>query len=274
MRSFEILEYLFTLLPPSFKCLQSNTKNRALGIPGLKGKTLFLKISKKGFENYSLVLGVEHFDNSTKRNQSHSCTILNIQMSKQLKARILLPSLLPASNPSNDRLTGKCSLNYRTGTAQVRNRIGYGRFKRQSSNMIVENKGLTTRPQTAMSDNLPARNLLKLRNSNLVVSTGSKRVAINTRLIETALCSNPIKTQNLTNRPRTAPVISRWSSSTLSRRFNSTKSLTRIEKHELLQVKEAYREIQRAEIYAINKVLREAFEAKFAAHMERGWKSE
>ena len=199
-------------------------------------------------------------------------------MSKQLKARILLPLLLPASNPSNDRLTGKCSLNYRTGTTQVRNRIGQSRFKRrlksQPSNMIVENKGLSTRPQTAVSDNLPARDLLKPRNPNLVVSTGSKRVAINTRLIENALCSNPIKYQNLTNRPRTAPVISKWSSSTSSRRLNSTKSLTRIEKHELLQVKEAYRESQRAEIYAINKVLREDFEAKFAARMERGWKSE
>jgi len=197
-------------------------------------------------------------------------------MSKQLKARILLPSLLPASNPSNDRLTGKCSLNYRTGTTQVRNnRIG--QLKSQSSNMmllVAENKGLTTRPQTAMSDDLPAHDLLKPRNPNLVSTTGSKRVSINSRLIENALYSNPIKNLNLTNRPRTAPVISRRNSSTTSRRLNSTKTLTRIEKHELLQVKEAYREIQRAEIYAINKVLREAFEAKFAARMERGWKSD
>lgn len=206
-------------------------------------------------------------------------TILNIQMSKQLKARIILPLLLPASYPSNDRLIGKCSLNYRRGTTQVRNRIGQSRFfkrrlKSQSSNMIVENKCLSTRPQTAISDNLPARDLLKPRNPNLVVSTGSKKVTINTRLIENALCSNPIKYQNLTNRPRTAPVISRRSSSTASRRLNSTKSLTRNEKHELLQVKEAYREIQRAEIYAINKVLREDFEAKFAERMERYLESE
>ncbi len=110
-------------------------------------------------------------------------------MSKQLKARIILPLLLPASYPSNDRLIGKCSLNYRRGTTQVRNRIGQSRFfkrrlKSQSSNMIVENKCLSTRPQTAISDNLPARDLLKPRNPNLVVSTGSKKVTINTRLID------------------------------------------------------------------------------------------
>ena len=71
------------------------------------------------------------------------------------------------------------------------------------------------------------------------------------------------------NRLGTAPVMKSNCKMKAFQQFHTHISLSRDEKHQPMQNRQKEREKQRAEVYAMNKVFREAFEADFAAFMER-----
>ena len=194
-------------------------------------------------------------------------------MSKQIKSRCG-PSLLPNSNRLSNRQKNASSVvNHGSDClrrdSNARNRINAISLKIDGT--IARDKFDTeaSRQQTAAGKIRNISNELKPRKAKVPATSNRNTTAINTRLMDRNIQSNSSSLCIKPNSTRTVLVISTRNSSRVSQRLHSTKSLTRFEKHELLQKKEAQRQSTRVEIYAINKVLREAFEVKFAATMKQ-----
>ena len=130
---------------------------------------------------------------------------------------------------------------------------------RKGSRLLISNKSTTRRYVTPAADN---RN--KLKNNTADVN----RILPPLRLQSKQNMDVNIKALKF-NRPGTAPVTKSNCKMKAYQRLHTHLSMSRNEKHQLMQNREKERENRRAEVYAMNKVLREAFEADFAAFMER-----
>jgi hypothetical protein len=75
---------------------------------------------------------------------------------------------------------------------------------------------------------------------------------------------------SLVKRPETAPSSASSLGNVVAFQYSDQEYvLTRLEKYELMRNKQAAKETRRAEIYAINRVLRGVFQAEFSTHMKR-----
>jgi len=118
-----------------------------------------------------------------------------------------------------------------------------------------------TRTSTSKSMKQPTRTT---RNQNQVVDDGRKNLPL----------LKDYRGSSCVDRPSTAPIVTRRESDTPTQgfqRLHSEQSFTRLEKHQLMQDDKDRR---RAEVYAVNKVLRDTFQTKFNMYMERRSKEE
>ena len=86
-------------------------------------------------------------------------------------------------------------------------------------------------------------------------------------------CTSVKSRKSLHNRPGTAPICCGSKTKTLT--YSEKKHISsKQQKYELLRKQQAAKEARRAEVYAINRVMRNAFYAEFSAQMEKGKKKE
>jgi len=160
-------------------------------------------------------------------------------MPKKIKARYL-PSLMSTSILLSNRQTCSSSL--------VSHRIC--RWRRD-----FNGRHLNKIPALKFDEQKP----LKLR-----VTATSNRGTTKTKLNHR---NHHFNSRSVPNKSKCQEI--RKKSSGVFQRLHSTKSLTRFEKHALLQQNDDKKQKTRAEIYAINKILRDEFEEGFNVIMER-----